>query len=187
MASFYRYSSLAESQPLELLEQLETYARQLRLGNFNGADVFWHDHSIHKSTSFPVIIVRAEGLLRQSAYGKANKFLDAVFEQQKNQPQHQFKSGQMKLLHIILAFCEIYTKGFLRRALSRARLTRDWLSKVDYRKYDAIQVGNALYLFSLMLTLAWHLDCICRVLSLYYQICPINFEFHGTQRQNIPL
>jgi hypothetical protein len=143
MASFNRYASLVKSQTPETIEQLERYARLLRLGNFDGANSLWGSHLIHRSNSFLVVVCRAEGLLRQSAYGKANEFLDSVLEPWTNQPDHPFTSSEMKLLSLIHAICEIFTKGLLRRALIEARITRDWLSTTDYWEYDAVQVKHA--------------------------------------------
>jgi hypothetical protein len=109
-------------------EEIEAFVRLSRFGRFEEAERLFNKTLAHMilfpvehPNLFPVVAEWADLLQEQGRYLELNKFLATFLD--KPITKETFESSAIRLLSLVKALSEIYTKGLLQSALDLARHT----------------------------------------------------------------
>ena len=102
----------------------------------------WNESFESQPRTFLLAITYVDSLLRQSKYGDAQTYLEQALAAEDSSKSWVLTEGQLILLSLMKAYCNIWTKGLLRYAVRKARNAWKWLAGIDLASYDEVQVPN---------------------------------------------
>jgi hypothetical protein len=137
MQSWTRYPSLLGSLEGEAAADLEYYCLLGRIGDFVAAENVWSERLDRYKSLYPFAISHVDNILRQSRYGAASDFLD--------RPEQRTESRvpdlpQKRVLALLRAYINVFTRGWLRAGLEEVRSTMQWLSATAQEDYGDFHV-----------------------------------------------
>ncbi len=141
MASWTRYPSLLGSLEADDAAGLEAYCLLGRIGDFEAAEGVWKNGL--SDSSFLNAISYLDNVLRQSRYGTAIDFLEC-FDLLKLDAEERV--SQMRVISIIRAYLNVWSRGRLRAGLIETRKTLQWLSETAQDDYGDYHVRKCLKL-----------------------------------------
>lgn len=106
---------------LDINDDIEHLSRLNQLGHFNEATCLFHERLGPHVDFFPVTAEYADLTLEQGSFGVAHAFISARLDDSAS----TFSPLELRLLRLLKAFAEIYTKGALIPALQITKQTLD--------------------------------------------------------------
>lgn len=140
MKAYGRYPSLYKGLEKAEIDRLEQFCYLSRTGRFSAAHQLWKNHFESKPSTFLLVVTYVDSILRQSNYGRARVQLENFIKAAKSAEKSFLVDGQLRLLLLMKAYCNIFTKGALRYALQEARKVWSWMAGIEYSDYDEVQV-----------------------------------------------
>jgi hypothetical protein len=104
---------------LDINDDIEQLSRLNQLGHFNEAICLFHERLASHVDFFPVTAEYADLSLEQGNFGVAHAFISARLDDMAS----IFSPVELRLLRLLKAFTEIYTKGALIPALQMTKQT----------------------------------------------------------------
>ena len=140
MGTWTRYPSLAGQLAHDVASLLERYCLLGRIGDFSTSQEIWDMELKEHASSFLFAISYIDTVLRQSRYGHANDYLREYHTTVVDAGKEVLLPSQLKILSIMQAYLHLFTRGWLRAAVTEARSTFSWLSATKAVEYDDYQV-----------------------------------------------
>ena len=137
--SWTRYPSLAKDLPRDAAIKLEQYCLLGRVGHFQAAEDTWTKYLKQHASSYLYSISYLDIVLRQSRYGTAIDYLTEYQNRFFNSDEVIILPVQRKVLSVMQAYLNIFTRGWLRAAVFQVRELLNLLSGTkadDYNDYD---------------------------------------------------
>jgi hypothetical protein len=104
---------------LDINDDIEQLSRLNQLGHFDEAICLFHERLASHVDFFPVTAEYADLSLEQGSFGVAHAFISARLDDMAS----TFSPLELRLLRLLKAFAEIYTKGALIPALQMTKQT----------------------------------------------------------------
>jgi hypothetical protein len=140
MTFYGRYPSSYGDLDSTAVKALEQYCFLSRIGDFAAAEDLWTTDLSHRPLNFYYLASHAEAILRQTRYGDASDYLSQHCVSPNLAEKLPLTDGQLNLITLLHAYCEIFTMGRLRKAVRAARRAWSRLSTYEYTEYDDVQV-----------------------------------------------
>jgi hypothetical protein len=137
MQSWTRYPSLLGSLEAEAAVDLEHYCLLGRIGDFEAAEKVWSERLDRYASLYPFTISHLDNILRQSRYGAASDFLDRL---ERRTDRVVLELPQKRVLALLRAYINVFTRGWLRAGLEEVRSIMQWLSATAQEDYGDFHV-----------------------------------------------
>ena len=140
MESWTRYPSLAKDLTPDATFLLEQYCLLGRVGDFQAAENIWTKNLQQHASSYLYSISYLDNVLRQSRYGSAIDYLTEYQTTFINLNEVVLLPAQQRVLSMMQAYLNVFTRGWLRAAVFQARELTSWLSATKVEDYDECHV-----------------------------------------------
>lgn len=124
MTFYGRYPSSYGDLDSTAVKALEQYCFLSSVGDFAAAEDLWTTNLSDRPLNFCYLASRAEAILRQTRYGDSSDYLSQHCVSPNVAGKLPLTDGQLNLITLLHAYCEIFTMGRLRKAVRAAR--RAW-------------------------------------------------------------
>jgi len=140
METWTRYPSLMKDLTADAASLLEQYCLLGRVGDFQAAEDLWIKQLKQNASLFLYSISYLDNMLRQSRYGSASDYLTEYQTSIVDAGKVGILPAQWRVLSVMRAYLNVFTRGWLRAAILKVRDTLEWLSATKIEEYDDHQV-----------------------------------------------